>query len=283
PRRLWDLKVNRVIPFYLLKLPWNVGEAPDYVAISHSWVEETELDCIYTPVNQSSWAVPLPKGIDLECIRNEVLGYFPSIRYCWLDVLCLRQAGSPERDRTQQAEELSLDVPTIGNIYRNATGVLRYFNGLGRPFKSNQWEDEHHWLNRAWTLQESIPRSVIGGLTETCINPLNTVSTWRGTRKRLREFLHDIEDTICGLNSSRSIIALACEMGQRHACKEIDKIAGLSYLLHFEKLPLYSKEEPVEDSWKRCLRSAPGTILAELFFNCPFSGLFGLFPTWEQL
>ncbi|KAF8459259.1 hypothetical protein BDZ91DRAFT_785708 [Kalaharituber pfeilii] len=299
PRRLWDLRVNRVIPFYLLQLPWTVGVVPDYVAISHSWVEETELAYDYTPVNQWSWAVPLPKGTDLELIRNEVLGYFPSIRYCWLDVLCLRQTAHPN-DRTipsslqrsllealelgpGQTDELSLDVPTIGNIYKNATGVLRYFNGLGRAFKTTDWHHEHHWLNRAWTLQEYNTQSVNGGLLETFINPLNTVSTWRGTHKRLREFLRDIEDTMQGFNSNRSIIALVREMDQRKASKEIDKIAGLSYLLHFEELPLYSKDEPVEDGWKRCLRSAPATILAELFFNCPLSGLFGLFPTWEEL
>lgn len=304
PRRLWDLKVNRVIPFYLLKLLWTEGPVPRYVAISHSWVRELELDYIYTPINQESWAVPLPKGIDLEHIRNEVLGYFPSIRYCWLDVLCLRQArlpGPPTNSQPMQHSilkaltlgldpsgshrqaELGIDVPTIGNIYKNAAGILRYFNGLGKVFRSDQWDDEHHWLNRAWTLQESSARSVNGGLPETCMNPLNTITIWRGTQKRLRDCLSDLEDTVRGLISSKSIIALASEMSRRYASSEIDKIAGLSYLLHFNELPIYSTNEAVEHSWKRCLNSAPGPILAELFFNSPYSGLFGLFPTWGQL
>lgn len=308
PRRLWDLHVNRVIPFYLLQLPWNteVPCFPEYVAISHSWVEAPELEYIYTSINQGAWLVPLPKGVDLELIRNEVLGHFPSSRYCWLDVLCLRQPSAkdcgPARHVTAQAlleslelgqdptgervwDEVAIDVPTIGNVYKNTAGVLRYFNGLGKPFNSTEWDNPHHWLNRAWTLQESTTRMMNGGLLDPWLNPLNTISIWRGNIGRLRGFLDGVEELGAGprLNSRRSIIALAREMSRRRASKGVDKIAALSYLLHFKELPLYSQDEDAEQAWKRCLKSAPPTLLAELFFNCPFTGLFGLFPTWHEL
>ncbi|KAF8436717.1 hypothetical protein BGX38DRAFT_1145344 [Terfezia claveryi] len=310
PRRLWDLKVNRVIPFYLFQLPWNADAQcfPEYVAISHSWVPDGELEYIYTHINQGAWAVPLPRGVDLELIRNEVLGHFPSSRYCWLDVLCLRQPWANESEHRptrptslekllislelgqdptggRHNDEIAVDVPTIGNVYKSAVGVLRYFNGLGRAFESTGWDSEHHWLNRTWTLQESTARMMNGGLLDPWMNPLNTTSMWRGTRARLREYLHEIEGSggMPGINSSRSIIALAREMGLRRATNEVDKIAALSYLLHFEVLPLYSQKETVEQGWDRCLRSAPLSLLAELFFNCPCTGLLGLFPTWPEL
>lgn len=127
----------------------------------------------------------------------------------------------------------------------------------------------------------SAPRMVVGGLLDPWLNPLNTICMWRGTSASLREFLHEVEGSggAQGLNSSRSIIALAQEMSWRRSSKAVDKIAALSYLLHFEELPLYSQGESVEWGWRRCLQSAPTTVLAELFFNCPFTGLFGLFPT----
>jgi len=310
PRRLWDLKVNRVIPVYLFQLPWNTDTpcSPEYVAISHSWVKGEELEYIYTPINQGAWPVPVPKGVELELIRNEVLGHFPSSRYCWLDILCLRQPCPWPKDRPggasplyfgpeplleslelgqdptgeRHTDEIGIDVPTIGNVYKNAVGVLRYFNGLGKPFHRTGWDDPHHWLNRAWTLQESTPRMMNGGILDAWSNPLNTISMWRGISKKLRELLHEVEG-LGTLNPSRGIIGLAREMGCRRASKEIDKIAGLSYLLHFEELPLYSQNESVEQGWRRCLQTAPVTVLAELFFNCPFTGLFGIFPTWAQL
>ena len=86
-----------------------------------------------------------------------------------------------------------------------------------------------------------------------------------------------------GLSSSRSIIRLAAEVGRRHASKGVDRIAALSYLLHFEELPLYSHDEDVEQGWMRCLKSAPATLLAELFFNSSSTGLWNLFPTWQEL
>ena len=59
----------------------------------------------------------------------------------WLDVLCLRQQQAKAHAEFDQLrnEEGQLDVPTIGNIYRAADRVIRYFNGLGIPLSPHGW------------------------------------------------------------------------------------------------------------------------------------------------
>ena len=114
--------------------------------------------------------------------------------------MCLRQhtASSnfhiPELNKTK-IEEWKLDVPTIGNIYRVAEGIVRYFNGLGRPFRTEGWDHNRHWRQRAWTLQEiktenstingGIPRGLIGITTN-----MNTRMERQTTT--LRHTLHPI-------------------------------------------------------------------------------------------
>ena len=190
PRRLWDLTSNRVVEFRMLQselLAYKFTtaqqfgkararaefrasdsselEVPVFWAISHSW--ETIIGPVETPINQYQWPVPLPcSKFDLERdVRQELLNY--EIEYVWLDVMCLRQQPATNLNpldsqtpslaalnEAKQKEEWKLDVPTIGNVYRVAQGIVRYFNGLGRPFSSEGWDSDRHWLHRAWTLQE---------------------------------------------------------------------------------------------------------------------------------
>ncbi|KAF8462139.1 hypothetical protein BDZ91DRAFT_662549, partial [Kalaharituber pfeilii] len=142
PRRLWDLHSNRVVEVKVFAKVDGAKVIPrmpgSYIAISHSWTEDMQL--WLTPINHYQWVVPLPKGTTFEQIRWEALR--AGSHYCWLDVLCLRQRTMEEVDGKQQEvnkeqrrNEWSIDVPTIGNVYRQATKVLRYFNGLGREFK----------------------------------------------------------------------------------------------------------------------------------------------------
>ncbi|KAF8453381.1 hypothetical protein BDZ91DRAFT_668708, partial [Kalaharituber pfeilii] len=142
PRRLWDLHSNRVLEVKLFSRTDGSPVTPrmpsSFIAISHSWT--TDMQLWMTPINYYQWAVPLPKGTTFEEIRWEALR--AGFSYCWLDVLCLRQAtmervDGEEREINEQLrlEEWSIDVPTIGNVYRRATKVLRYFNGLGRELK----------------------------------------------------------------------------------------------------------------------------------------------------
>jgi hypothetical protein len=53
-------------------------------------------------------------------------------------------------------EEWKLDVPTTGGIYQLATRVVYYLSGLGRSFCVGDLRSSRHWVNRAWTLQETL-------------------------------------------------------------------------------------------------------------------------------
>ena len=187
PRRIWDICANTVIP-----AAWICG--PDFLPIStvgvrpvsHAWVADGDLTFIMTEANQQLWPIPLPKGTQLEDVRQEMIRL--GVRYAWLDVLCLRQQalaknfaipvgrGLIERREKRRLEEWKIDVPTIGAIYSNPDNLSIYgdgptvifMNGLGRPFQDEGWASERHWLRRAWTLQESQPlkRCLIAGLPE---------------------------------------------------------------------------------------------------------------------
>ena len=157
PRRLWDLVHNRVVDVDIFAQRYDNGAidavrmpAEGYWAITHSWTQKMER--WMTPVNNYRWPVPLPPGVELEHIRREALR--AGAVYCWLDVVCLRQRmmqenGPDEINEKRRLQEWSIDIPTIGNIYRQATHVLRYFNGLGRRMELTGWDAPYHWINRA--------------------------------------------------------------------------------------------------------------------------------------
>jgi len=191
PRRLWDLVNNRVVDVDAFAGADGTPRVPagGYWAISHSWT--ADMKRWMTPINNYRWPVPLPEGVTFEQIRWEALR--AGAVYCWLDVLCLRQRTmeqdtsrglyssewqlSAEIGIQQRLEEWSIDVPTIGNNYRQATYVLRYFNGLGRPLQLCGWGDPRHWLNRAWTLQETRPEHIMvnGAIPEDIPLPLQAL------------------------------------------------------------------------------------------------------------
>ena len=184
PRRIWDICANTVIPVAWIcgpdfPLAGTVGIRP----VSHAWVADGDLTFIMTEANQQLWPIPLPKGTQLEDVRQEMIRL--GVRYAWLDVLCLRQQANfanpvgrelIERREQRRLEEWKIDVPTIGAIYSNPDQCSIYgdgptvifMNGLGRPFQDEGWASERHWLRRAWTLQESQPlhRCLIAGLPE---------------------------------------------------------------------------------------------------------------------
>ena len=191
PRRVWDICANTIIP-----ATWFCGPpcplTEDYMPlgvkpISHAWVADGDLTYIMTEANQRMWPIPLPKGVQLEDIRGEMIRL--GVRYAWLDVLCLRQEFRPAlskelaipvsrevikcRDQ-RRLEEWKVDVPTIGAIYSNleqdniymAGPIVIFMSGLGRPFRDEGWASERHWLRRAWTIQETpvLSQCLIAGL-----------------------------------------------------------------------------------------------------------------------
>ena len=207
PRRVWDICANTVIPATWFCGPTcpltgrcmiQLGVKP----ISHAWVAYGDLTYIMTEANQLMWPIPLPRGVQLEDIRGEMIRL--GVRYAWLDVLCLRQEFRPSlvkdlaipvirediKYREQcRLKEWEVDVPTIGAIYSDlerGTGIYRgglmviFMSGLGRPFRDEGWASERHWLRRAWTLQETpvLGRCLIAGL------PGGVDYEWRDGRSR---------------------------------------------------------------------------------------------------
>ncbi|KAF5384423.1 hypothetical protein D9615_003214 [Tricholomella constricta] len=168
PRRVWDLYSNRVIPRWWAAPPHEPQKKGKLVVpVSHAWVEIGARVDISTSINSHLWPVPVPSDSSLERVRIELLNL--DLEYVWLDVLCLRQRGDPENEEIR-LEEWTLDVPTIGHVYRQDPWddrVVVYFNGLGRPFRIQNLDGERHWLNRAWTVQEAGHDMIIGGQTPT--------------------------------------------------------------------------------------------------------------------
>ena len=202
PRRIWDICANTVIP-----ATWLCGHhcplTGNFVAgtigvtpVSHAWAANHDMEFVLTEANQQLWPIPLPRGVQLEDIRGEMIRL--GVRYAWLDVLCLRQQAQPplakdftvpastevvERREKCRYEEWKVDVPTIGAIYSNQDEkdlygggpTVIFMSGLGRPFRGEGWNSERHWLKRVWTLQETpaLSRCLIAGLPD-------GVSYWDG-------------------------------------------------------------------------------------------------------
>ena len=192
PRRVWDICANTIIPatwFCSPPCPLTkrcmvpLGVKP----ISHAWVADGDLTYIMTEANQSMWPIPLPRGVQLEDIRGEMIRL--GVRYAWLDVLCLRQELRPALTKDlpipvsrevikcreqRRLKEWEVDVPTIGEIYSDLEmysiyrrgPIVIFMSGLGRPFRDEGWASERHWLRRAWTIQETpvLSQCLIAGL-----------------------------------------------------------------------------------------------------------------------
>lgn len=101
PRRIWDLKSNRVVAFRMLLSDFlargelcnnpnpNVNKdsfilSPDFWAIMHSWA--TVMKTLDTAINQYQWPVPLPEQVHRDGgagLRQELLQL--GADYVWLD------------------------------------------------------------------------------------------------------------------------------------------------------------------------------------------------------
>ena len=305
PRRLWDLKSNRVVDFRMLHA--TIQTRPAFWAVTHSWTDD--MSPVWTAINQYQWPVPLPKGIGLEYLRSELLNL--GAEYVWLDVVCLRQksqvsdiydAATVDSLEQLRQQEWKIDVPTIGNIYRAAERIVRYFNGLGVHFSNNGWDNSRHWLRRAWTLQEitaetttinaGIPRDLgrhvflnsQGEISEKIISP-DEILVPRKIIK-FRSVLRPVIQLAAQVDSDYGceIYDLAREMAKRHAGNDRDKLYGLFYLLRTTKLPCYDEHKASGDVWRLSFYLLPPVRKAEILFDFPYRGSDGQwFPTWAQV
>ncbi len=269
PRRVWDLCSNRVVPWWVARrYPW---------AISHAWMKEEDRKDAHTPINGCEWPVPLPKDADLDLIRIEMLN--EGAEYAWLDVLCLRQVGGRRED--MRVEEWKVDVPTIGRLYEMSHGALVcYLSGLGRPFslKEDDLESDRCWFRRAWTLQETRHRMIIGGDT----------GDDRFTEKEMRT---TVENRLSSLGKGVGVgglgtpvfIALA-EMQNRVSTNPVDRVAGMSYLLWTDGIPAYYATQSEEEAWMALIDEMVRTYRGQMFFLHPKPGNGDKFwrPSWRQ-
>ena len=191
PRRIWDICGNTIIPAtWFFGPPCQLPGFPNIPVgvkpISHAWVADADRTYIMTEANQWMWPIPLPRGVQLEDVRGEMIRL--GVRYAWLDVLCLRQQFRPalakdlaipareviEKHNECRKMEWKVDVPTIGAIYSDlgkrtiyrGGPIVIFMSGLGRPFRDEGWASERHWLKRAWTVQETpaLSECLIAGL-----------------------------------------------------------------------------------------------------------------------
>ena len=300
PRRIWDLKSNRVVEFRMLhaanlsmqRVPDPLSSRPAYWAISHSWT--TDMHPTKTSVNEYQWPVPLPRNVDLGAqVRSELLSF--GAEYIWLDVLCLRQQHADSGARADldqlKMDEWKLDVPTIGNIYRVADRIVRYFNGIGVQFSPDGWDGTRHWLQRAWTLQEirtehtTINSGVVWGSLKSRVF-MNTLGMVSGKETTLRRAIHPVLRLSEMVDSPRGcgVYELAREMARRHASRAVDKLSGLFYLLRTTELPCYNEKMTSEDFWARSFHLLPTLRKVEILFNFPYRGSDQQwFPTWIQM
>ena len=284
PRRIWDLKSNRVVDFrMLLAAQPNIKDPPPFWAVSHSWTDN--MSRVRTSINQQQWRVPLPQDITLDNLRTELLRL--GAEYIWIDVLCLRQRSEDDELEQLRLEEWKVDVPTIGNVYRKAKNIVRYFNGLGIPFSNEGWNDRRHWLQRAWTLQEiATENTTLNGGT-----PQDAGHVFMNRREKvsgikLRLAIRPILQLAAQVSrpGGCELYELAREMSRRYASKEIDKISGLFYLLRTTKLPCYDEKMTEEAFWKECIQLLPVERKLELLFDFPYRGSDAQwFPTWAQV
>jgi len=303
PRRIWDLRSNRVVAYRMLHAQSPSDQQhPTFWAVTHSWT--ACMEAVHTSVNQYQWPVPrpsgaelkppsseaelkpLPNGADLQSVRAEMLSF--GAEYVWIDVLCLRQeSNNPVLEKIRQ-DEWKIDVPTIGNIYRAAERLVRYFNGLGIPFSKENWDDPRHWLQRAWTLQEISAENMTlnGGMSQNAQGVLlNTRSKIGGKVTTLRRALLPVLKLTAELHSPSgcSMYQLAREMARRHATQPTDKVAGLLYLLRTAQLPAYNAKTNAELAWRQCFPILPLRQQIEILFDFPYPGLGQLLPAWEQI
>ena len=298
PRRIWDLKSNRVVDFRMLHavqsrelvqsrrlVPSVTMQKPTFWAVSHSWT--SDMSPVLTRINQYQWPVPLPKDISLDHLRSELLDL--GAEYVWVDVVCLRQQTSIHDLELLRREEWKLDVPTIGNIYRAATHIVRYFNGLGVPFSNNGWDNPRHWLQRAWTLQEIADEktTINGGIPHALDHVfLNSLGEISGKVVKLRSAIRPVIQLAAQVDSEDGceVYKLVQEMIRRHASQPLDKLSGLFYLLGTTKLPCYDDKMTSEDIWRQCFHLLPLERKTEILFDFPYRGTDNQwFPTWAQM
>ena len=277
PRRIWDLRSNRVLPTHVIppaqfkspnKLPENLW------TVSHSWVDEKDREGVMTAINDRQWPVPIPRKTSLDHVRIELLNM--GAEYIWLDALCLRQEGGVDENR--RFEEWKLDVPTIGHVFQaepKKRPCITYYNGLGLPLDASPatLQSIRHWFKRVWTLQESLHSWLPGGLTA---DPGITDSAFFS---ELDDLLPKLPSLPLWYNHRKFFETINI----RHCTTELDRIAGLGYPLGCKTLPLYDRKSSVESAWTLLIKHMDSWPRTFCFLQYPSDTPFGLWMSAKGL
>ncbi len=265
PQCAWDLYSNCVVPM------WTTGgEYPH--AILHAWVDESDCEDVWTPINGREWPMPILKdaSLNLICIKMLNKGW----EYVWLDILCLRQRGGLREDLC--VEEWKLDVSTIGALYF-WNKVQCYLSGLGWPLsvEEDYFCSDCCWFNRSWTLQEvGVDGYEICGVTPD--GPLDMKPDKDG--KYDSEVLTTFHQKLWGL---KHLMFQPFEVLEEMQCcvlmNPVDKIAGMASLLSSSRIPTYYESQSLKDAWTAFLDTATyGFMWGDLFFKYPELGNAGV-------
>ena len=291
PRRVWDLYANRVLPYHAMKpqadhrgepqLPENLW------AVSHSWRPAFERQAVLTTINGRAWRVPIPRGTTLNEIRNELL--ILGAEYVFLDVLCLRQKDEllPEMESVRK-KEWRLDIPTIGYVYNeniNRRPVIVYFTGLGLRLRRGPVDpnDQFHWFNRVWTLQEIPIWIILGGLErkQEVMNIFDLIEV----DAALPSVGRAIFEQLCKSIQITADFQGAIEATSSRTCTNpVDEVACLAYLLRCKILPIYDADMDVEVAWRLLVECLPERTRTSLLLSDYGTMKTGSWcPTWKQV
>ncbi len=217
PRRVWDLYSNRVMPHWITDTAGD-GWWPE--PISHAWMDERDRVVRWTPINGNKWPVTIPKDVDLNLIRIEMLNL--GLEYTWLDVLCLRQVGGRRGRLARRGVEVGRAHHRCSVLSQPQCGVSLEWAGSAFTLKDGDLESERCWFRRAWTLQEVRNRRVIAG--DTAYGPLHAeCKDGRYETELLTRFHEPLQSTHELL---WKVLEALKEMRKRVSTNPVDKIAG---------------------------------------------------------
>ncbi|KAF7796065.1 hypothetical protein EIP86_007236 [Pleurotus ostreatoroseus] len=265
--------------------------------VSHNWLAENFRHFISTPINNFAWPAPIPIDTTLDRIRIELLNHGTDI--VWLDILCLRQEGSPELEALR-VEEWKTDVPTIGSMYLlnvkegNFASLTTYYNGLGRPFHIDDvpLEDKRCYLNRAWTLQEFNGYGTIGGLApySPLLSSMQEADMAFAKDPHLKRFymhIQRVSDQLSRIEDGCNIFFILAALVSRNVTHATDGVGAIASLLTERHTPIYIRHDgppAVEEAWVLLTQAMPPHRAAELFFMFPAAGdgAYAWCPSWQQ-
>ncbi|KAJ3555295.1 hypothetical protein NM688_g2660 [Phlebia brevispora] len=290
----------------LLELRNPLSEKPEFHSYGRIWwtlYRAAHMGGEGLALRRREWFVPIPRDMDLDRLRIELLNL--GAEFAWLDVLCLKQEDTsslqPENLQAEdkRTEEWKLDVPTIGGIYRGNAHIVTYLSGLGRQFEIGDTQNERHWIKRAWTLQEGSTTTLFGGMTDRSPLPPNSRES-QAISDGQRDVQRYYSQLCMALNAGHNMYgdlfpALEAMLG-RQATYQVDKVAGLTYILlslpeesPSASFPVYVRggNDPatLESAWSDLIKRMHDYHRVQLAFLYPAPGIGASSwrPSWNQL